>query len=190
MATTSPDNIRTPDPGDPYNLVPDLQTLAQDVQDALTDRANTYTGTVAQRTAFSASAPDGALWVDTDGSKHVWRRDGVGGGGSWVRLVPDPTGYSSWVNVTPLAGWTAGTGGNSPQVRHGFGMIQFRGSMYGGTPYTNAFSIPPGFPAFNTQRVPMVLDSGNAGVAVLFSSGFGQFSGNTNNQSQVIWSHN
>ena len=64
MATTSPDGLRTPDPGDPYNLVPDLQTLANDTQAALILRANTYTGTSAQRLAFT-TAPAGSVWQDT-----------------------------------------------------------------------------------------------------------------------------
>ncbi len=37
MATTSPDNLRTPNPGDPYNLVADLATLASDTQANVVD---------------------------------------------------------------------------------------------------------------------------------------------------------
>lgn len=84
MATTSPDNLRTPDPGDPYNLVPDLATLAGDVQTALLLRDNnTGSGTASQRTAFTSSAPDGFLWQDTDGIKMIWRKDGA----VWVPAV-------------------------------------------------------------------------------------------------------
>lgn len=84
MATTSPDNIRTPDPGDPFNLVPDLATLANDVQDALSERANSYRGTASERLLFT-SAPDGTLWADTDAGGDVWRADS----GGWINLAED-----------------------------------------------------------------------------------------------------
>lgn len=109
MATTSPDNLRTPDPGDPYNLVPDLATLAGDVQSALLLRDNiTGSGTASQRTAFTSSAPDGFLWQDTDGIKMIWRKDGA----VWVPAVwrwsgtnTQMTGFAApdgfeWYNTT------------------------------------------------------------------------------------------
>lgn len=74
MATTSPDNLRTPNPGDPYNLVPDLATLANDVQDALTRRSNALTGTGVERVAAEPTATPGMLWIDTDGINMIWRR--------------------------------------------------------------------------------------------------------------------
>lgn len=74
MATTSPDNLRTPDPGDPYNLVSDLATLAGDVQDALNDRGNAFKGTAAERAIAESSVDEGSLWVDTDGIKMIWRK--------------------------------------------------------------------------------------------------------------------
>lgn len=107
MATTSPDNLRTPDPGDPYNLVPDLATLSGDVQTALNKRSVT-SGTSAQRTAFTSSATGGWLWQDTDGIKMIWRKDGA----AWVPAVwhwsgtttqmsgfAAPNGFS-WTNTT------------------------------------------------------------------------------------------
>lgn len=54
MATTSPDNIWTPDSGSNYDYVIDAGATATSVQNALTRRANSYTGTTAQRTAFTA----------------------------------------------------------------------------------------------------------------------------------------
>lgn len=94
MATTSPDNLRTPDPGDPYNLVPDLQTLAQDVQDALTRRANVFNGTSSQRTAFTSTATNGMLWQDTNGIKMIWRKDGS----AWVPAVWRWAGTTAQMN--------------------------------------------------------------------------------------------
>jgi hypothetical protein len=90
VATTSPDNLRTPDPSDPYNLVPDLATLSGDVQTALNKRSIT-SGTVAQRTTFTSTATAGWLWQDTDGIKMIWRKDGA----VWVPAVWRWTGTNS-----------------------------------------------------------------------------------------------
>lgn len=108
MAITSPDNLRTPDPGDPYNLVADLATLAGDVQNALDDRGNAFKGTVSERNAFESSAPEGSLWVDTDGINMIWRK-----GASvfepavwrWAGTSVQMNGFSapdgfSWFNTT------------------------------------------------------------------------------------------
>lgn len=97
MATTSPDNIRTPDPSDPYNLVPDLAQMAGDVQTALIQRANSYKGTSAQRTSFTAAAENGAIWQDTDAPYRIWRKQGGSGG--------------AWRGVAPLAGTESISGG-------------------------------------------------------------------------------
>lgn len=89
MATTSPDNLRTPNPTDPYNLVADLAILASDTQDAISRRGNAYRGTTAERTAFT-TAEEGTLWVDTNGTKKVYQRQGT----AWVVINPDPTSTS------------------------------------------------------------------------------------------------
>ena len=44
------------------------------MQDALDDRGNAFKGTVSERNAFESSAPEGSLWVDTDGIKMIWRK--------------------------------------------------------------------------------------------------------------------
>lgn len=87
MATTSPDNIRTPNPTDPYNLVADLAITASDMQTALNRRANTYVGTSAQRIAFTA-ATEGMIWVETDANKWTYVRRS----GAWVVLNPTARG--------------------------------------------------------------------------------------------------
>lgn len=94
MATTSPDNIKSPDAGDQYALVQDLGALADTVQNALTRRANAYTGTSAQRTAFT-SAPQGAIWVDTNGSRALYTREGS----AWVRFPISRGGSISGVSL-------------------------------------------------------------------------------------------
>ena len=92
MATTSPDNLRTPNPGDPYNLVADLATLASDTQVALNKKvSNLLTGTAAQRVAATGTATAGMLWQDTDGTKMIWRKDGA----AWVPAVWRWSGTSS-----------------------------------------------------------------------------------------------
>ena len=90
MTTTSPDNLRTPNNTDAYNLVADLATLASDTQAALIARANAYKGTGTQRAAFT-TAPNGTLWQDTDGNKGLYRKDTSG----WVTVVVEEYGTST-----------------------------------------------------------------------------------------------
>lgn len=80
MATTSPDNLWSPDPGTQYNLTTDWGTSMTSVQNALKERANLRKGTGAQRTAFSSRATEGDVWQDTDGSKFMYIRQS----GVWV----------------------------------------------------------------------------------------------------------
>lgn len=106
MATTSPDNLRTPNPGDPYNLVPDLATLAQDVQNALNNKqSNVFKGTAAQRVAFLSTAAVGMLWQDTDGIGMLWKKVGV----AWVPAVWRWSGTTAQMNAFTQApngfGW-------------------------------------------------------------------------------------
>ena len=82
MATTSPDNIWTQDSADNYDLVVDAAATAASIQTALVARANSYKGTTAQLTAFTATAPEGTLWSDTNGEKVLWIKQGV----SWVAV--------------------------------------------------------------------------------------------------------
>ena len=95
MATTSPDNLRTPNPGDPYNLVADLATFANDVQVALNKKvSNLLKGTGAERTAATGTSTNGMLWQDTDGIKMLWRKDGA----AWVPAVWRWSGTSTQMN--------------------------------------------------------------------------------------------
>lgn len=83
MAVTSR-GIVTPNQTDEYNLVTDLNTMATSIDEALQDAANTYRGTSTQRTQFTSQAPEGTIWVDTNGEKIVWVKQGV----SWRRIWP------------------------------------------------------------------------------------------------------
>lgn len=104
MASTYPDNIISPDLGDQYALVQDLGVVASTTQTALDRRANAFVGTAAQRAAYVDTATNGQLWQDTNGTKHLWRKDGS----AWVRVVPDApamprilTGTVTYATVTP-----------------------------------------------------------------------------------------
>lgn len=98
---TTPDELPTPDLGGAYNFVSDIQTLAESVQNTFIKRANSYTGTSAQRVAFTASAPLGALWSDTDGDQLVWKKtsggwETVGGGDEAVRKFATKALLDAW----------------------------------------------------------------------------------------------
>lgn len=149
MATTSPDTLRTPDPGDSYNLVADLAILGQDVQNALTLRANAYTGTVSQRTAFTSTATDGMLWQDTDGIKMIWRKDGA----AWVPAVWRWSGTTAQMNgftQAPNGFEWFNTADNSEYVRLGGAWV---GTL------THTPTLGAGFAATGSGEAPVIVKS-------------------------------
>lgn len=77
MATTSPDNLWSPDAGDEYDLTVDMAASMQSVQAALEKRANSYRGTSGQRVAFSSQARVGDHWQDTNASQELYVWTGV-----------------------------------------------------------------------------------------------------------------
>lgn len=116
MATTSPDNLFSPNPSDNYNLIADWATSMQSVQAALAKRGNLYIGTAAQRTAFS-TAPEGTHWQDTDGPKYEYVRSG----GAWRGAEPlsgmiTATPPTSGGNVTVPVTFPAGFFASAPNV--------------------------------------------------------------------------
>lgn len=74
MATTSPDNIWTPDAGDDYALTTDLAAMADTVQDALNARPRNYRTdlTNAQRIALTGTDLFEGLRVHTTDTKIDW----------------------------------------------------------------------------------------------------------------------
>lgn len=94
MAVT-PRGIVAPNLPDPYNLVGDLNTLAQTADAAIGGVANAHKGTSSQRTAFTTTAVNGMLWQDTDGIKMLWRKDGS----AWVPAVWRWAGTSAQMNA-------------------------------------------------------------------------------------------
>lgn len=85
MPETIPDGLATPNAGDDYALVQDLEAFAATVQQALIRRANSRTGTQSQRLA-TTGLPDGTFWKDTNGERVLWLRDNA----QWVRIWPEP----------------------------------------------------------------------------------------------------
>lgn len=83
MATTSPDNIWTPDSGDDYALTVDLAATADTIQDALNTVKNYRVGTDAQRVALSGGALFGGLKFYTTDTNLEWFYNGS----SW-KLAP------------------------------------------------------------------------------------------------------
>lgn len=101
MATTSPDNIWTPDAGDDYALTVDLAATADSVQDAITANNNSLRGLNADRPANgSPGLFEGMTWFSTD-TDILWLYSGT----AWVAVD------SPWTAFTPT--WTASGGGAS-----------------------------------------------------------------------------
>lgn len=76
MATTSPDDIWTPDAGDDYALTTDLAAMADTVQDALNTHKNYRVGTNAERLALTgADLFEGLTFYTTD-TNALWKYNG------------------------------------------------------------------------------------------------------------------
>jgi len=84
VATTSPDNIWTPDAGDDYALTTDLAAMADTIQEALSDSKNYVPETNALRLARTGSDLFEGLVVWTTDTKILWRYTS----GAWVRSLP------------------------------------------------------------------------------------------------------
>lgn len=160
MATTSPDNIWTPDSGDDYALTVDLAAMADSVQDAVNAHKTYRVGTNAERLALVApELRDGIVFQTTDGSKLKWTYMNS----SWVQL--DRASETSGV-FTAASGWTV----SSQRAVQTNGMIYayFSLTRTGGTINVNdegdITNIQIGTVAAD-WRPPfeVVLGSGNAG---------------------------
>lgn len=77
MATTNPDLLPSPDLPSQYAPIQAFNNLAAATQAALIRRANMYLGTSSERTSFTAQAPEGAWWQDTNGDKGVYVKQGT-----------------------------------------------------------------------------------------------------------------
>lgn len=110
MATTSPDDIWTPDAGDDYALTTDLAAMADTIQDALTAiRASSGTrkGTTTQRNA--ATATNGDYWADTT-DNFLYRHNGT----SWFYAPGQRLGYMSATATNGVTNTIIGTVVSTP----------------------------------------------------------------------------
>lgn len=83
MATTTPDNIWSPDAGDDYALTTDLAAMADTVQDAITDNRVGRIGTNAERLALAGGDLFEGLTFRTTDTKLDW----VYTSGDWTRRM-------------------------------------------------------------------------------------------------------
>lgn len=98
MATTSPDNIWTPDAGDDYALTTDLATMADTIQDAITTlRGLSNVGLEAD---LPSTADNGSTYYATDTDKTYLRVGGV-----WII---ERVGLRTWSPT--VSGLTVGNG--------------------------------------------------------------------------------
>lgn len=169
MATTTPDNILTPDAGDQYALVQDLGLMADSVQDALTRRGNALKGTAAQRVSALNSSDPGVLWQDTDGIGMIWKR----GASAWVPAVPSWFGTTTQMNAFTQApagfGWfNTSVGRQYNRVSGSWVPLVQRGtvapSLVSGTVVTNVTFETP----FTSPPIVLVSVSGGGAATFLY----------------------
>ena len=122
MATTSPDNIWTPDATDDYALTADLATTASTVQTAITsvrnpaDRNQQFYGPSASLGSVTGMKR-GDTYQESDGAFRLWRYDGA----AWVRqesgltLVRPSSVSGSGVSID-ANGHVIGTGATAGSV--------------------------------------------------------------------------
>lgn len=147
MATTSPDNLWSPDAVDDYALTTDLAAMQDTVQDALTGirgglayRADL---TDAQRIALTGGQLFEGLRVRTTDTKIDWLYTAS----TWVAW-----GTSTTTSLTLSSGWTA-TGGYTPRLVRNGGIVSIFGAVTnnGAGAFTSVLTVPTGYrPAVNT----------------------------------------
>lgn len=144
MATTSPDNIWTPDAGDDYALTTDLAAMADTVQDAITANRVGRIGTNAQRLALTgADLFEGLTFRTTD-----TRRDWVYTNGAWVqRMAPYAlAGGTATVNVAETTiTFPAGVFTQAPSVLQVTPIVPTSGAVatvhIGSNPTSTSFKV-------------------------------------------------
>lgn len=125
MATTSPDNIYSPDAGQQYALTQDLLAMADSVQDALdVNRPRYRSGTSTERGAWT-NPGEGALFYNTT-TDILEIYNGV----AWVRVWPQLRSKARYVGPTSSTGTVT--------VNHGLGGIP----AYIGVTDTSAGAVP------------------------------------------------
>lgn len=136
MATTSPDNIWTPDAGDLYDLSIDLAATADSVQDALLRYRGLRVMTNAQRLALAGANLFDGLHVYTTDTDRYW----IYVSGAWVDEGPRDTG---WTTVPLASGFTV-VSGRTPQVKVIGKVAYWRGQVQGTTSSSNPIMVAAG----------------------------------------------
>jgi len=115
--------------------------------------ANLHTGTAAEREAFKAYATDGAVWIDTDGSRDIYVKRGT----EWV---------GGTAVVTPTAGYTLSELHTSV-TRIGEYVYGYVRTTRTATQTANGntwFSLPEGYHTREQMEFPMLVSGGSGGL--------------------------
>lgn len=112
----------------------------------------------------------------------VYSHDGSG----WVPL--NSTWETGWTNLTAASGWTANSGGGTPQVSLQGGIAYYRGGLFGGTASTTATTLPTWARPTRTTSL-RANDASNAPIFVrIFTNGALQPSANLGTETMFSWS--
>lgn len=115
MAIRSENDIITPGLGDPGEYTSQMAAMAVSIDQALDKRANARVGTSAQRTASIGDVPEGTLWMDTNGAKALYTKQG----NSWERIWPIDVSPTARSFLRSQSGWTSQPGKNHYIKRRG-----------------------------------------------------------------------
>lgn len=99
---TTPLGIVSPDGTNNYDLTVHLAAMGVSIDSAIQKYGNVQKGTATQRASAGATAANGSLWVDTDGTKMLWRRDSSATG-NWAPAVGRWQGTTSQRNLITYA---------------------------------------------------------------------------------------
>lgn len=168
MATTSPDNLWSPDAVDDYALTTDLAAMQDTVQDALTGLRGglSYRAdlTDAQRIALTGGQLFEGLRVRTTDTKIDWLYTSS----TWVAW-----GTSTTTSVTFSSGWTALSGYTPRLIRNG-GLVSIFGAVVndGSGAFTSILTVPTGYrPGVNTFLASTHSNQTMNGVSLIAPSG-------------------
>lgn len=129
---------------------------------------------------------------------YVYKRKGLEGYAldSGITYVHDGSGWVSlnttwdmpWTNLTAATGWTANTGGGSPQVSLQGGIAWYRGGLFGGTANTTATTLPAWATPTRTSRVRANDTTTGVVYVRIFTNGVLQPSGGFSSETLFSWS--
>lgn len=145
MATTSPNNIWTPDSGDDYALTVDLAAMADTVQDAITNNKTTFEGLDSSRPANGTPGlVSGMTWYSTD-TDTLWRYLG----GTWRIWIQPSRPYTPTVS-----GLTLGNGTMTARASRLGTRVSFSIGVIAGTTTVATNNVTLGLPYVSETSVP------------------------------------